>query len=37
MNSFGADYPAAGQAVVAARLQTEHHCPDLPEPGRWAR
>jgi len=28
--------PAAGKAGIARLLAIEHHCPGLPEPGRYA-
>ena len=29
------NHPAAGKAGIAPRLAIGHHCPGLPEPGRW--
>jgi hypothetical protein len=33
--SSAANHPAAGKAGIASRLAVAHHCPRLPEPGRW--
>ena len=30
------NHPAAGKAGIGSRLTIGHHCPGLPEPGRWA-
>jgi hypothetical protein len=32
----GSNHPAAGKAGIPRLLQIKHHCPGLPEPGRWA-
>jgi hypothetical protein len=31
----GLNHPAAGKAGFARQFAIEHHCPGLPEPGRW--
>jgi signal peptidase I len=31
------NHPAAGKAGIARLLAIEHHCPGLPELGRWMR
>jgi hypothetical protein len=29
------NHPAPGKAGIASRVTIGHHCPGLPEPGRW--
>jgi hypothetical protein len=36
MTKLWPNHPAAGKAGITSRLATKHHCPGLPEPGRWA-
>jgi len=36
MVQHATNHPGAGKAGIAPRLTIGHHCPGLPEPGRWA-
>ncbi len=35
MSRTRSNNPAAGKAGIPSRLAIGHHCPGLPEPGRW--